>query len=271
MAIDLVRTQRWMQAFIIAPGEMDEDALRAEAVQAEVPADEALKLVLRSDTLTSLERVGIYRGMYLSRLVEALESDYPAVRHFLGEEGFYDLASRYVDAHPSRSYTLNRLGDHLPDYIATQTDLPKQEFLHELARLELAVTEVFDAVETPVVTAEQIAVVPPDAWETARLKPIEALRVLSFCYPVSEYLGGVDEENPFPRIRKQATWVVVYRNNFNLHRQSLTRPAFELFNALVSGMPVGEAVSGRAVSQKKLFGWFRDWMASGLFQSIELE
>src|ERR1700682_478706 len=110
----LARTQRWMQAFIVAPGEMDEDALRAEAVQSEIPADEALKLVLRSDTLTPLERVGIYRGMYLARLVEALESDYPGVRHFLGEEGFYDLASRYVDAHPSRSYTLNRLGDHLP-------------------------------------------------------------------------------------------------------------------------------------------------------------
>src|SRR5438105_13495382 len=78
----LVRTQRWMQAFILAPGEDDEQALRAETVQAEIPAESALKLVLPSDTLTSLERVGVYREMYLIRLVEALENDYPAVRHF---------------------------------------------------------------------------------------------------------------------------------------------------------------------------------------------
>lgn len=267
---DLSRTQRWMQAFILAPGEEDEEALRAQAVQAEIPADEALKLVLRSDTLTSLERVGIYRGMYLARLGEALETDYPAVRHFLGEDGFYDLAKRYVAAHPSRSYTLNRLGDHLPDFIATQTDVPKQEFLHELAQLELALTMVFDAEETPVLTAEQVAAVPPDAWETARLKPIQALRLLSFRYPVSAYLGGVDEENPFPRIRKQDTWVVAYRNQAYLHRRNLTRPAYELLSALISGIPVGAAIEGRAVTQKKLFGWFRDWMAAGLFQSIEL-
>lgn len=270
MPADLVRTQRWMQAFILAPGELDEDALHAEAVQAEIPAEEALKLVVRSDTLTSLERVGIYRGMYFARLAEALESDYPAVKHFLGEDAFYDLAKRYVDAHPSRSYTLNRLGDHLPDFVATQTDLPKQEFVHDLARLELALTMVFDAEETPVLTAEQIAAVPPDAWETARLKPIEAIRVLSFRYPVSEYLGGVDEENPFPRIRKQDTWVVAYRNKSYLHRRNLTRPAYELLNDLISGTRVGQAIEGRAVAQKKLFGWFRDWMASGLFQSIEL-
>ena len=41
--IDLVRTQRWMQAFILAPGELDDDALHAEAVQAEIPAGEALR------------------------------------------------------------------------------------------------------------------------------------------------------------------------------------------------------------------------------------
>lgn len=259
-----------MQAFIVAPGDMDDDALRADPVQAEIPAEEALKLVVRSDTLTSLERVGIYRGMYLARLSEALESDYPAVRHFLGEDPFYDLTRRYVDAYPSRSYTLNRLGDHLPDFIATQPDLPRHDFLHELARLELALTMIFDAEEIPVLTAEQIAAVPPEAWETARLKPIAALRLLSFRYPVSAYLGGVDEENPFPRIRKQDTWVLAYRSNFYLHRNSLTRPAFELLNALISGVPVGVAIGGRAVSQRKLFGWFREWMAAGLFQSIEL-
>jgi len=205
--------------------------------------------------------------------VEALENDYPAVRHFLGEEGFYGLIARYVDAHPSRSYTLNRLGDHLPDYIAKQTDLAKHEFLHDLARLELAVTTVFDDEETPVLTAERVAAVAPDAWERARLKPIAALRLLSFHYPVSDYLGAVDEENPFPRIRKQDTWVVVYRNKFYLHRLSLPRPAFDLLNRLINGATVGEALQslhgGRAVSQKKLFGWFRDWMAAGLFQSIE--
>ena len=275
MAIDsvidpgLVRTQRWMQAFILAEGE-DEEALHAEAVQAEVPAEVALQMVLPSDTLTSLERVGIYRGMYLARLEEALASDYPALKHFLNEDPFFDLVAQYLDRHPSRSYTLNRLGDHFPTFVATQTDLPKHEFVCELARLELALSEVFDAEETPVLSAADIAAIPPDAWENARLKPVAALRLLPFRYPVSEYLGGVDEENPFPRMRPKDNWVLAYRNQYSLYRESLSRPAFQLLSGLVTGVPVGQAIGSVAATQKKLFGWFREWMSAGLFQSVEL-
>ena len=275
MAIDslvdpgLIRTQRWMQAFILAEGE-DEEALRAEAVQAEVPADVALKMVLPSDTLTSLERVGIYRGMYLARLEEALASDYPAVKHFLNDDAFFDLVAKYVDQHPSRSYTLNRLGDHFPAFVATQVDLPKHEFVCELARLELALTEVFDAEETSVLGAADIAAIPPEAWENARLKPIAALRLLAFHYPVSAYLGAVDEENPFPRIRPKDNWVLAYRSQYSLYRDNLARPAFELLSALTSGMPVGEAIGSVGATQKKLFGWFREWMSAGLFRSVEI-
>ena len=262
-----------MQAFILAHGE-DEDALRAEAVQAEVPAEVALNMVLPSDTLTSLERVGIYRGMYLARMEEALEADFPAVKHFLVDEGcdegFFDLVAAYVDEYPSRSYTLNRLGDHFPEFVAARTELPKHAFVCELARLELALTEVFDAEETPVLSAEAIATIPADAWENARLKPVSALRLLAFQYPVSAYLGGVDEENPFPRIKPKDNWVLAYRSQYSLYRDSLARPAYELLNALINGVPVGEAIGSVAASQKKLFGWFREWMSSGLFQSVEL-
>lgn len=273
MAIDLdpglARIQRWMQAFIVANGQ-DEEALRAEAVQAEVSAEAALHMVLPSDTLTPLERLGIYRGMYLARLEEALAGDYPAIQHFLGEDAFSELVARYVDQYPSRSYTLNRLGDHFPAFVATQTELPKHAFLCELARLELAVTEVFDAEDTPVLTAAEIAAIPSDAWENARLKPVAALRLLTFQYPVSAYLGGVDEENSIPRIQQKENWLVVYRNECLLYRDSLPRPAFELLSALAAGVPVGEAIRSVAATQKKLFGWFREWMTAGLFRSVEI-
>jgi len=267
---DLLRTQQWMQAFIIAQG-TDEEAIAAPEVQAEIPKDEALELVMPSATLTSLERVAIYRDMYLARLGEALETDYPALLHYLGKEGFYDLIARYVDEHPSHSYTLNRLGDHLPDFISRQNDLAKREFLHDLARLELALTEVFDAEESPVLTQEAIAAVPPETWETARLKAIAAFRLLAFRYPVSQYVGAVDEENPVPTIRKRNTWVAAYRKNYQVHRLDLKRPAFELLSALVSGMPVGAAVEKFRVGERQLFAWFRDWTSEGFFQSVLLD
>src|SRR5262249_22689178 len=149
------------------------------------------QLVLRSKTLDSYERIGIYRDMYLARLREALASDYSALLHFLGDEAFTELVAGYVRAHPSQSYTLNRLKDHLPEYIDSAKRLPQREFLYDLARLELAMSQLFDAAESPVLKRKAIANVPPEAWETARLKPIEAFQLLAFRYPVSAYLKSV--------------------------------------------------------------------------------
>ena len=89
---------------------------------------------------------------------------------------------------------------------------------------------------------EAVRAVPHDAWETARLKPMEAFRLLEFNYPVSRYVGAVDEENPLPRLARKKTWVVAYRANYRLHRMDLTQPAYELFSALASGKTVGEAI-----------------------------
>jgi hypothetical protein len=273
---DLERIQRWMQTLIQDQGTCEE-AIASERAQAEIPADQARTVVLPSKTLTSFERLDIYREMYLLRMEEALSSDYPALKHYLGDEQFMRMVERYVEVYPSRSYTLNRLGDHLPEFLATIHDLPKPEFCQDLARLELALTGVFDAGETASLTPEAVRAVPQEAWETARLKPIEAFRLLEFEYPVSRYLGFVDEENPVPRLARKKTWVVAYRSNYRVHRMDLTQAGYELLSSLASNQTVGDAIVSvmtrkfrPAVKEKQLFEWFRDWMAEGLFQAVEL-
>jgi hypothetical protein len=272
----LARIQRWMQACIEDQGTCEE-AIVSERAQSAISAEEARSVVLPSKTLSSLERLDIYRGMYLLRMEEALTTDYPALKHFLGDDEFMRMVARYVDVYPSRSYTFNRLGDHLPEFLRTLDDLPKKNFCCELARLELLLTGVFDAEETPALTEAAVRAVPQEAWETARLKPIRAFGLAEFDYPVSQYLGGVDEENPFPRIARKKTWMVAYRRDFNVQRHDLERPAYELLLALASGQTVGDAIVGvmtrkwrPALKEARLFEWFRDWMAEGLFQRVEL-
>jgi len=279
MATDpgLERVQRWMQACILQQG-TSEEAILSDGAQAEIPADLARTVVLPSKTLSALERLDIYRDMYVPRMEEALAIDYPALKHFLGAQAFMRLVAHYVVAYPSHSYTLNRLGDHLPEFLAASSDLPKQNFCVDLARLEYALTMVFDARETQALTPEAVRAVPAEAWETARLKPIEAFRLMAFDYPVSLYLGAVDGENRFPRIAAKKSWMVAYRRNYQVHRIDLTEAAYELLSALASGRTLGEAIvvvltrkRRKAVKQAQLFEWFRDWMAEGLFQTVELD
>ena len=271
--LDLPRAQRWLQAFIVSPADTDEEALRSEAVTAEYRGDVS-HVVTPSQTLTSAERAGVYRGMYLQRLQEALESDYPVVRDWLGELQFVRLATGYVREYPSRSYTLNRLGDHLPAYIESLPEFEHRSLLLDLARFELAVTEAFDAEETPPLNEEAIAAVPEDAWETARLEPIAAMRRLTLDHPVDRFKEADRDGLDYPAPATETTHIAVYRREYRVFWMKLSEPAFGLLNALAESAPLGEALEQSMLSggaeEEALSGWFQDWLRAGLFRSVAL-
>ena len=122
----LARTQRWMQSVIMHPGS-DEEAVASEVAQGVISAREFPQVVPPSRTLSSFERLGIYRQMYLARLREAMENDFLGVAHFLSDEAFTELVAGYIRAFPSRSYTLNRLGDSLPRIYSLGSGHPSAE------------------------------------------------------------------------------------------------------------------------------------------------
>ncbi len=266
---DLTVTQRWLQAVIMAPGE-DAEALESSGASKEIPPGRALEIVKPSWSLTALERLGIYRGMYEARMREALEVDYPLLAGFLGPELWEQLVSLYIREYPSRSYTLNRLGDYLPLFLNELEGLPRPRFAADLARYEFALSQVFDAPEDRAIGPADAARVPEDAWEDARLVPIRAFRLETFHYPVSRYADQVREAPGARPPRPKKTWMVVFRRDFTPLSLELTRPAFGLLNRLASGCTLGEALRRSRMTEDEIFRWFRQWMAEGLFQRIEL-
>src|ERR1700675_358220 len=155
-----------MQAVIEQPGSVD-DAVEAAAARAELDPADIGSVILPSKTLSPVERVGVYQGMYLLRMVEALEGDYPAVAHLLGDEGFAELVTRYVAVHPSSSYTFNRLGRAFPDFVRESKAVRKRPFVADLPRREQSVTEVFDAAQSPPWPVDEIAGIAEEAWPRA--------------------------------------------------------------------------------------------------------
>ncbi len=276
-SLPLDRLQRWMQAVVVHPGSVEE-AVTGTGATAEVAADRVGDVILPTNQLTPVERVGIYHSMYLLRMHDALEKDYEALKHFVGDPGFFQLIRDYVQVHPSRSYSLNRLGDHLPEFISTSTEVKRRDFCHDLARLECAMAQVFDAPETKPLSAEQIAAVPAEAWEGARLKTIEAFRLMAFRYPVNAYLQTLrDDNHDHPKPRQKSEWIAIYRKDFAVWRLSLSREAHDLLADLARGVRLGEALE-TALRRKRpsltadaLSGWFREWVSGGVFASVEIE
>jgi hypothetical protein len=275
LELPLDRLQRWMQMVVVDPGTA-EKAVAGKAA-ADVAAARVADVILPSRTLTPVERMGVYHGMYLLRMEEALATDYPGLKHLLGEDAFFDLVRAYVQEYPSRHFSLNRLGDHLPAYVLRAPGLKGRAFAHDLARLELALSRAFDAPQTPVLNAEAVAAVPADAWESARLVPVAAFALLSFQYPVGAYLDSLDgDAHVHPPRGRRNTWAAVHRRDYAVWRQDLTASAHRLLSELVAGRTVGEAVAsalrlrGRArATEHELFRMFREWTAGGIFQAVE--
>lgn len=275
--LPLDRLQRWMQAVVVHPGTVEE-AVAGPGAAAELGPEHVGDVILPTARLTPIERVGIYHSMYLLRMQEALDKDYEALKHFLGDDGFFQLVRDYVQVHPSRSYSLNRLGDRLPEFISSASQFRRRAFCHDLARLECAMAQVFDAPETTPLGAEQIAAVPPEAWERARLRTIDAFRLLAFRYPVNAYLQSVrDDNHDHPKPRQKNEWLAIYRKDFAVWRLSLSREAHDLLADLASGVRLGAALesalrrSRRSLTAEALSGWFREWVSGGVFASVEVE
>ncbi|MEO8360648.1 MAG: putative DNA-binding domain-containing protein [Vicinamibacteria bacterium] len=271
----LPKLQRWLQAVVVHPG-TTEEALKSPRASALLKRSELESVMRPSKTLTAAQRLQIYQEMYPMRMRDALSSDYPALEHFLGD-GFWDFVVAYTKKHPSMGYTLNRLGDHMPAFVGRQTKLKNRAFLHDLTRLELAVTEAFDSAEAPVLRAEDLDALGPSKLPKARLRTAPSLRLLTLSWNADAYLDTLrDEDHHHPKPKRADSFVVIVRRNYSVYRFAVPESEFLVLQDLKAGKTIGKAVEkalarrGKRRPAPELFGtWFGQWTSQGLFSEIE--
>lgn len=273
---EVLRMQRWMQIVITHPRGVAAGVGTEEAkAEYDIVPDELERLIAPSRSLSGLERISIYSEMYTLRLLDVLREDFSVLLNALGERRFEALARDYIAAHPSRHPNLNQFGRHLAEFVASREDR-QAAFLSELARLERAASEVFDAERAVALSRAELEGLAPAGWPRLRLERVPATRVLSFRYPVNRYYVDV-KEGRGPRIPKPApSFALVYRKDWIVWRANLSREQHALLEALATGAELGaalESLSARedlelARVQRELAGWFREWSAEGVFRSI---
>lgn len=274
---DLPTLERWMQAVVMHP-QGAAAGLRskpAKALLGEAARDPSA-VVLPSKRLSSVERLEIYAHMYYARLVEVMENEYPTTRRILGGHAFATACRRFIAKNPSRTRTLNSLSAKFPDFLART--LPKSNrsgLAVDVARIERAMEEVFDAPRAEPMTAAQFAAFGADASGRARLKVTPALRMLALRYPANETMSAL-RRGEKPRIpRPRATSVIVFRRGYQVFRRDQEPAQWKLLALLVGGKPLAAAVranvrGGGANAErvaKRLGRWFEEWSAAQLFVS----
>lgn len=287
-SLDVV--QRWFQAVVTHPAGVHGGAASEEAQELiRLSRGELEAVVRRSKNLTAAERLSIYANAFYARLLECLGACFPVLKEAVGDEVFDSFAFEYLQRYPSRSYTLDRLGENFARFLeetrpdgdaAGAVDWP--DFLIDLATLEWTIAKVFDGpgVEgQPLLTPETLRAATAEGFAGLRLVPVVCLRLLAFRYPVNAYYTAArhaadGEELPLPE--PAAEHVAVLRRDFVVRRYPLSLPQHLLLQAIQAGSPLDEALAAAAAASDlddealaaELTAWFRFWTAEGFFQGV---
>ncbi|MBI1248935.1 hypothetical protein GC197_13975 [bacterium] len=283
---DLPVLQKWMQAVITHVGGVangiDSSAAR-QHIDVEVANVESV--VTRSEKRTSVERLEVYANAYHARLVECLKSIFPIFAQTVGDELFYEFAVSYLQQYPSTSYTLNRLGDHFPDFLektspnyGTDT-LAFEEFLVGLAVVERSIDEVFDGPgfeRQAAVSPQTLEGMSPEVFWESRLKTVPCLRLHSFPFPINDFITQA-KQSPDAEIPEfQPSWLALSRREYVVRRIPLTRFEYHVLARLEGGLRVGDAVENAMVEVGEpedlpgvVAAAFRKFAAEQLFLSIQ--
>jgi hypothetical protein len=194
------------------------------------PASELTAVVLPSRTLAPAERVAIYQGMYFWRLHEVLREDYPKTREALGEE-FEALVRRYLTAHPSEHPSVRHLGRHLPAFLDADPAASDRRWLPDLAQLELARVDAFDAPDDTPIRPADLCAVSPEAWGDLTFAVARSVQVLRAGHPVHDVWACPTLTDVPARPSELRIW----RHDFAVFHAPMDATEASAFSTLIAG------------------------------------
>ncbi len=250
--------QRQLQAYVLD----GRDAIAGEVIATE-----------RAD---AGERLAVYGEAYRLRLIEALETDYPALRGLMGAADFARLGATYMANHPSQHYSIRYFGQALAGLLTGHPEYGERPWLAELARFEWLLGEAFDAADAEPLTAAGLARLPADRWPLLRLDLVPSFRRLALHWDVPAIWKAVDTHQPIPPARRyeRPTLWIIWRQGLRNYFRSLEeaeaaaieelrsgRPFADLCTALCAWLPE-EAVAAQAAA------YLQRWIGEGLIAGV---
>ncbi|MEO7557491.1 MAG: DNA-binding domain-containing protein [Gammaproteobacteria bacterium] len=223
-------------------------------------------------------RLGIYAEAYRLRLEEALCNDFEALHGLLGDEQFHTLCLFYIDAHPSRHFSLRYFGQHMAAFLAQTEPYAGNPVLAELAEFEWALIDAFDAWDSTVITVEEMGRLAPDVWPMLCFEWHASVQRLELAWNVQRLWSALKEDTApeTPQRSDAAQPWLIWRRELATYFRSLTAHeawaldtvrAGENFSTLCAGLCAWVAEDQAAATAA---GLLHRWVSDGLISRILL-
>ena len=173
------------------------EAREAGGSEEGAPGREAVADVFVGDArMPAEERLDAYANMYFFRLRDVLAEDFERTAAVLGEARWHNLVTDYLLAHPPTRWSLRWAGEGLPGFLRGHAYGAERPWLADVAALEWARNEAFQARDAGPMRAESLVDVHPESWPTLTFGAVPGTMLTSSRWDLSGWWVGGGTEPP---------------------------------------------------------------------------
>ena len=240
--------------------------------------DAVLAEILDSPRENRATLFGVYRYAYGSRLVEALRNDHELLHLYLGDETFDEMGHAYVQARPSQHPNLRWFSQGLPDFLGNAEPYCNHPILSDLAALEKALNDAFDATEAPVLALEAMAGFAPNLWNDLVFQPHPSAYRLDLATNAAAIWLALKNDEPPPDAERleQPSRLLIWRQDTTPMFRELPTEEAMMWDEAANGIPFGvlcemlatyddpDSAAGRGA------GYLHGWITAGLLTDVSV-
>ena len=242
------------------------------------PAEQMSGRVVSDAQLSDAGRLGIYSQAYRLRLSEALGIDFPALHTLLGDEGFTAMARAYIEARPSRHFSIRWFGQQLSAFLSTHPNYGEKPVLAEMAAFEWALSHALDAADAPCLGVADLAGIPPETWPGLRFALHPSITRLDLWWNVPILWKAIDaKQSPrAPERRDTPQAWLVWRQDLASYFKSLDTPEAAALGTVKAGGCFAQICEGlcETIDEEdvplRAAQLLQRWLAQGLIAAVEL-
>ena len=218
----------------------------------------------------------VYRNAYRARLRGALRENFEVLPLVMGDEAFDDLANAYIDAHPSSHYSLRWFGHQLAAFMAAQDELVPHPAMVDLARMEWALRNAFDAPSVEALAPEALAQVQAEDWPHLRFGLHPAVQMLDMQWAIGPVWHALKaEQDDVPPPDPFVHHLLVWRHGLYTQWKSLNTAEAAFVQCLQANHTFGEtcealaSVVGEDNAAQTAAAQLRECLGNGVIAGVQ--
>ena len=222
--------------------------------------------------------LGVYQNAYVSRLFDALAEDCEKLAALLGDQQFDVVARHYITANPSRSPNLRWFGQAFPEFLRAISPYCESSVLAELATLESALNDVFDAEDAPRLELQELAEIAPEHWPDLSFESHPAVRRFDHGTNAVEIWRALDADSapPEPADLDEPINLIAFRPEFTARFREMSPAEATIWDAAAAGARFAdicellEAYDNTDDAAPAAAGFLRGWIEAGFLTKATL-